>query len=131
RDGEHLYLILGDVTGHGLAQGLVTTAVAGAVNIIDSLIHDSDADMQITPSRIITQLNRVLIKIAGKSNLHMTCVVARIDYKQGRMLVCNAGHTFPLCLSPAGGLTEIRSLSKNQQHMLGEDMTTSGQTEYM
>ncbi len=121
RDGSSLYVILGDVTGHGLAQGLVTTAMSGALNIVESMIHDFDAVTISRPSQIVTQLNNVVSRLAGKSNLRMTCVAAQIDFKNMKLSICNAGHTFPLLIRQEGGRVKTESLAKNQQHMLGDD----------
>jgi serine phosphatase RsbU (regulator of sigma subunit) len=120
RDGDSLYIILGDVTGHGLAQGLVTTAMAGAINIVEAIIHEFGGGLS-RPSQIVTQLNNVIGKIAGKSNLRMTCVAAKIDFKKMQLFICNAGHTFPVLLrQERGELAKVESLSKLQQYMLGE-----------
>lgn len=121
RDGSSLYVILGDVTGHGLAQGLVTTAMSGALNIVESMIHDYDAVTISRPCQIVTQLNNVVSRLAGKSNLRMTCVAAQIDFKNMKLSICNAGHTFPLLIHQKGGSARTESLAKNQQHMLGDD----------
>lgn len=121
KDGSSLYVILGDVTGHGLAQGLVTTAMAGALQIIESSIRDFGGVNPYRPSQIVTELKKVINKIAGKSNLRMTCVAARIDFTDGKLFICNAGHTFPLRLHhPTDADVEAHSLARNQQVMLGE-----------
>lgn len=122
KDGDGLYLLLGDVTGHGLAQGLMTTAMAGALSIIEATIHEFGATVLNSPSEIMTQLNAIVARLAGKSNLRMTCVAAHIDFKTMRLAVCNAGHTFPLVIHQhTGEPIKIESLARNQQAMLGED----------
>ncbi len=122
RDGSSVYVILGDVTGHGLAQGLITTAMSGALNIVESMIHDFDASSISRPSQIVTQLNNVVTRLAGKSNLRMTCVAAQIDFRNMQLNICNAGHTFPLLLRQhQADKVRVESLAKNQQHMLGDD----------
>lgn len=122
RDGNSLYIILGDVTGHGLAQGLVTTAMSGALNIIESMIRDYELSTINRPHQIVTHLDSVIRKIAGKSNLRMTCVAAKIDFKDHKIYICNAGHTFPIMVhQQKENRTRIESLARNQQHILGED----------
>jgi serine phosphatase RsbU (regulator of sigma subunit) len=122
RDGNSIYVILGDVTGHGLAQGLVTTAMSGALNIIESMIHDYELQTIDRPWQIVSHLDSVIRKIAGKSNLRMTCVAAKIDFRDNKLYICNAGHTFPIMVhqkDQAG--VRVESLARNQQHILGED----------
>lgn len=122
KDGDGLFVLLGDVTGHGLAQGLMTTAMAGALSIIEAMIREFGASALSRPSEIITQLNAIVTRLAGKSNLRMTCVAAHIDFREMRLRVCNAGHTFPLVVhQPAGTKVKVESLAKNQQPMLGDD----------
>ncbi len=121
RDGESLYVIVGDVTGHGLAQGLVTTAMAGAMQVLEAMIRDVGGAAFSKPSQIVTQLGNVIARIAGKSNLRMTCVAAHLDYRTGQLHMCNAGHTFPILLRhDAAGKTSVESLARSQQLMLGE-----------
>ena len=124
RDGNSVYVIMGDVTGHGLAQGLITTAMAGAMTLVESLIHDFNNTSIMTPAAIISQLNNVILKLIGTSNLRMTCVAAQIDFKSGRLAICNAGHTFPLILRQGSdGHRKIEALARKQQYMLGDDST--------
>jgi serine phosphatase RsbU (regulator of sigma subunit) len=122
RDGNSLYMLLGDVTGHGLAQGLVTTAMAGALSVVEATIREGEGGTLTRPSQIVTQLGNVVRKLAGKSNLRMTCVAAKLDFRTMQLLVCNAGHTFPLRLHQRPGeKIKVESLAKNQQYMLGDD----------
>ena len=124
RDASSVYVILGDVTGHGLAQGLITTAMAGAMNIIEAMIHDFDHAAISCPSQIVSLLNSVIVKLVGKSNLRMTCVAAQLDFTAMRLTICNAGHTFPLILRQhQGAKPKLEALAKNQQYMLGDDST--------
>lgn len=121
RNKQDIYVILGDVTGHGLAQGLVTTAVAGALQVLESLIHDFGSTAVVTPSQIVTQLNNVITRIAGKSNLRMTCVAAKLELESRRLLVCNAGHTFPVMIRKQAQAVKVETLTRKQQFMLGEE----------
>lgn len=122
KDGNSIYIILGDVTGHGLAQGLVTTAMSGALNIIESMIHDYETSIINRPCQIVSHLDSVIRKIAGKSNLRMTCVAAKLDFRTNKLYICNAGHTFPIMMrQEAEEVVRAESLARNQQHILGED----------
>ena len=83
------------------------------------------------PSDIVNQLSEVVSKITGKSNLRMTLVAARLDLQENKILVTNAGHTFPLVLKNLGDKNiNVGSLAKNQQHMLGEDSLRSKEVKY-
>jgi len=123
-DGSSVYLILGDVTGHGLAQGLITTAMAGAMTIIEAMIHDVDQASTKRPAHIVSLLDSVMHSLVGKSNLRMTCVAAQLDFATMQLTICNAGHTFPLILrQSSSSKPRLEALAKNQQIMLGDDPT--------
>lgn len=123
KDAQSLYVILGDVTGHGLAQGLVTTAMAGALSIVEAVIRSQSGKHLPAPSQLVGQLGDVVHRLAGKSHLGMTCVAARIDFQTGQLTVCNAGHTFPLLLrrrEDGQASAKVESLVREQQRMLGD-----------
>jgi len=132
KDGSSIFAILGDVTGHGLAQGLVTTAVSGAMQVVESLIHDLGDVVVDRPSQFVTILNSVITRIAGKSNLRMTCVAVRLDFKRGELTVCNAGHTFPVLLKPRETSEKFtaKSVVRRAQPMLGEATGSSARHRY-
>lgn len=120
--GNALYVILGDVTGHGLAQGLVTTAVSGAVDIVENLINTYDDHALNSPAQIVSLINNVIGRIAGKSNLRMTCVAVKIDFATNKLYVCNAGHTFPIMIRQNESKNAVvEPLVKKQQPMLGDE----------
>ena len=117
---DSVFVIMGDVTGHGLAQGLITTAMAGAMTLIESWIRDQTQATAISPAAVITHLNSVMQKLLGTSTMRMTCVAAQINYRQGWLKVCNAGHTFPLVLrQSAVSDSKVEALARQQQRMLG------------
>ncbi|MBM4252757.1 MAG: serine/threonine-protein phosphatase [Deltaproteobacteria bacterium] len=119
-DGRNVFVIMGDVTGHGLAQGLITTAMAGAMTLVEGLIKGQQAATFMTPADIITHLATVMRKLLGKSTLRMTCVAAQVNFEVGTLAICNAGHTFPLLLRQSdAGSTKAEPLSRLQQNMLG------------
>jgi serine phosphatase RsbU (regulator of sigma subunit)/HAMP domain-containing protein len=127
-DHRYVYIILGDVTGHGLAQGLITTAMAGAIQIVESTIQNG---VLMKPSDVVNQLSNVITRVAGKSNLRMTCVAGRLDMQEMKILLCNAGHTFPLMMRrEEGDKVKVKSMAVNQQHMLGEDSAYAATTKY-
>jgi serine phosphatase RsbU (regulator of sigma subunit)/HAMP domain-containing protein len=122
KGGDCLYVLLGDVTGHGLAQGLITTAMAGATTALESLI--AEGGIAPSPSSLVAHLNAVVAQLAGRSNLRMTCVAAKLDFVAREVTVCNAGHTFPLRIHHGDGeRPRVESLARFQQPMLGDQPT--------
>lgn len=120
-DRGAIYIVLGDVTGHGLAQGLVTTAVTGAMQSIEGLIKQGgQANPFEHPSQMVKLLDDVVARIAGSSSLRMTCVALKLDTRKFQLEVCNAGHTFPIVISNGQPLG-VKALVKNHHAMLGEE----------
>jgi len=125
RDRTSVYVIMGDVTGHGLAQGLVTTAMSGAINVIESIVHDHDASHLDSPSQIVNHLDQLIRRLASHSNLRMTCVVVKIDFATMNLSICNAGHTFPLLVRSLDEGFTLQALTRMQQQMLGDGTSES------
>lgn len=121
-DEEHIYIMMGDVTGHGIGSGLVTTAVNGALQTLEYLVKENQLNFSLKPENIMDTLNYLLRSISGSSNLHMTCIIAKISVKTDELTLCNAGHTFPLIINSIDATT-VTALTKHQQPMLGEEFS--------
>lgn len=124
-----LYVILGDVTGHGLAQGLVTTAVKGALDVLEILLKGGNGVVD-GPASLVSFLDRIVWRVAGTSELTMTCLAAQIDFRNNVLHVCNAGHTFPILVREDGAANVARHLYKHQHEMLGLTKDASGTKRY-
>jgi serine phosphatase RsbU (regulator of sigma subunit)/HAMP domain-containing protein len=96
-----IYALMGDVTGHGIAQSMITTAVSGALETLQNLMLATDDPPVSTPSQILGLISSVLSKVSGESNLQMTCAVVKIDFRNRRVTVANAGHQYPILLLPS------------------------------
>jgi sigma-B regulation protein RsbU (phosphoserine phosphatase) len=91
--GEHHRLVcIADAMGHGVPAALVTAMAYAAVTVV---AKQSDANA--TPAQFLLRLNDVIYQ-AYKGQLSMTCFVAVIDTRDGRMTYANAGHCFPLLM---------------------------------
>lgn len=117
--GERLYVVIGDVTGNGLVQGMVTTAVKGALDSISRLAH-CQALEGFGPAMIMSLLESVVRRVAGSSELAMSCLAIEVDFVRKELRACNAGHTFPLLVRPAGETNVVSQLHKDQQPSLGQ-----------
>ncbi|MGB4599685.1 MAG: SpoIIE family protein phosphatase [Trichlorobacter sp.] len=86
-DEHRLGLLVGDVTGHGVQAGLVTTAAkAGLQMLLDNQVS--------TPAQILSGINRAILATT-KGNLLMTAVVAIIDRHSDTVVLGSAGHPYP------------------------------------
>ncbi|RNC70406.1 MAG: stage II sporulation protein E [Desulfuromonadales bacterium] len=80
-------IVMGDVSGHGIQAGMVTTAAKAS-------LHTLIAAGATTPARLLSGMNNAILATAHQ-NLLMTCVVISIDQQQRTATIANAGHTFP------------------------------------
>ncbi len=98
-DDNCLAVVVGDVTGHGVASGLVLSGVRSSLNLLQ--------DEMGSPRRILTRVNRMLKKTSTPRML-MTLAVAVLDRAKGNLTVGLAGHP-PLLLvrGETGELIEV------------------------
>ncbi len=90
RIGDKIFLWIGDVTGHGVAAALVTSAARAAVSIIESM-------PDVTPRKALDILNKAVIASAKGQKL-MSFFVASVDLNSGLCTYANAGHEYPILL---------------------------------
>lgn len=88
--GFHNILLIGDVSGHGVAAGtLVSAAKAGVYPLMANDITN--------PSEILSSLNKTIRAIAQQSLL-MTMACLSLNARTGKLIFANAGHVLPYLL---------------------------------
>lgn len=85
--GRYVLLMIGDVSGHGVAAGTLVGAVKAGVNVLAGASERS-------PQKILERLNDILFNTAHQT-LYMTFFVACLDTLSGELEYANAGHQFP------------------------------------
>jgi serine phosphatase RsbU (regulator of sigma subunit) len=86
-DDRWIVLLIGDVSGHGVASGTLVSAAKAGVNLMA-------ATGERDPGAILNRLNQAMLKIANQ-RLLMTLFAACLDTHTGELLYSNAGHQFP------------------------------------
>lgn len=87
--GQHaLGLLVGDVSGHGVAAGAVVTAAKASLATLQSLGCTE-------PTLLLSQLNRALLATTS-SSLLMTCCYGVVNFQEQTFCYANAGHPAPL-----------------------------------
>ncbi len=79
-------MYVGDISGHGVQAALTMTAVKSIVNML--LSQDSQ---EVTPSVIMTQLNKILSKKLFHDN-YMTMILCVVDLENHTLTSISAGH---------------------------------------
>ena len=96
-DDRHLFLCVGDVSGHGIPAALFMARTIGLIRIAAMGTRN--------PGRLLEGLNEQLC--AGNSaNIFVTLFCAFLDVTSGRLVYANAGHCAPF-LAHAGRASSI------------------------
>ncbi|NOQ14035.1 MAG: SpoIIE family protein phosphatase [Methyloprofundus sp.] len=85
--GHQSIILIGDVSGHGVAAGTMVSAAKAGVY---PLIHEGITN----PSEILNLLNETLLMTAQQSLL-MTMNCLTLDARTGKLQFANAGHVLP------------------------------------
>jgi PAS domain S-box-containing protein len=86
-NGYQSVLLIGDVSGHGVAAGTMVSAAKAGVY---PLIHEGISN----PSELLRLLNETMLATAQQSLL-MTMACVSLDARDGKLLFANAGHVLP------------------------------------
>lgn len=111
-----------DVSGHGMAAGLVTML---AKNIISNqfrsgLKQKKDSSKMTDLTQVMYSVNNSLIEAKGDIENYLTGAIMRIVDDKGSCEVVNAGNPFPL-LNHDGKISELKPVGKTQMGMIGID----------
>ena len=96
-DGR-LSLMMGDASGHGMAAGLVMAIADATLN--------TALDLDPSPERVLTLLNRTLCR-TGTKRTFMSVFYAVLTPQTGELQYVCAGHPFPLLRRANGAIEEL------------------------
>ncbi len=120
--GRTIYAMVGDVTGHGIPQGLVTMAAFGSIQTLRPLIQQNSKSF--SPSTILNILRGTLVTVLHECELAMTVSIIKIDLMTRQIAISSAGHPFPLIVRPIDSKMKIVPLSAKAQSPLGFEFLT-------
>lgn len=101
-DDEHLFLCVGDVSGHGIAAALFMARIVGLMPIL--AMNGSE------PDAVLRSLNQRLC-VGNDTNLFVTVFCAVFDMRTGLLTYSNGGHCAPI-VRPHGGAARLLALPK-------------------
>lgn len=97
---EKLYLIVGDVTGHGVSSALITGVVCGAIH---SYFQGSSMEDKNNPVEILKEIagiaDDIVFKTGCRSGKSMTMAFACLDLNFGIVDYLSAGHVPPFVVN--------------------------------
>lgn len=85
-DGRWVVILVGDVSGHGIAAGTIVCAAKAGVNFLES-------EKEKEPHKILSRLSNIIFNTAHQSLL-MTMFAVCLDTRTGELRYANAGHQF-------------------------------------
>lgn len=97
------YILIGDVTGHGIPSALVTGAVAGAAEVAVHMIAAQSRSLLDSLHAIAEELNRVVLKTGQAAGEMMTMALIVIDRESLQAAYVNCGHTH-ICVASKGSV---------------------------
>ncbi len=90
-------IVIGDVTGTGVAAAMVTAAAKGACDVAVRVMGDA---FELTT--LLSSLD-IAVRRVGAGRFHLTCFAAVLDPAAGQVHFANAGHVVPyVCRATAG-----------------------------
>jgi phosphoserine phosphatase RsbU/P len=84
--GDHVYLWIGDATGHGAGAALITSAAKSAAGLIEAL--------GFSPAQALQALNKSIYDVS-RGKVMMTFFLGKLNLKTYEMVYCNASHEAP------------------------------------
>jgi phosphoserine phosphatase RsbU/P len=92
-DDDHLFFVIGDVSGHGVAAALFMARAVGLLRIL--------AMNTLGPDTLLTTLNQRL-SVGNDTNLFVTIFCGFLNVNSGRLVYSNGGHCAPILLTQSG-----------------------------
>jgi len=98
--GGRMAMVVGDVTGHGVASGLVLSGVRSSLNLL--------RDDMASPGVVFRRVN-MMLKRTSAPRMHMTLAMVVLDRDDHSAVVSTAGHPPVLVRRGNGSVDEIGS----------------------
>ena len=92
-EDEHLYFIIGDVSGKGVPASLFMAITRSLFRTL--------SPHAVSPASIVTELNNAFSE-NNEANMFVTLIVGILDLRNGLLKLCNAGHNPPALILPDG-----------------------------
>ena len=93
-DNQRVYLVIGDVTGHGLPAALVTAKASGIIDMKMGMLagEGKDRDPLETLEWLAEGVNRIFYRVGQRTDKYMTMAFVCLDTRTGEAAYLNAGH---------------------------------------
>ncbi|MCM8796790.1 MAG: SpoIIE family protein phosphatase [Candidatus Omnitrophica bacterium] len=106
RNSQKLTILIGDVSGHGVAAALITAVMDSFFKTVEVLKerhlvvnHNQILYEPLSPANILRLLNKIIFDI-GARKIGVTFFVSTFDFKEKTITFANAGHNPPYLYRP-------------------------------
>lgn len=96
----YLYILIGDVTGHGTPAAMMTTTANATLQVIEEM-YCNHFKSPPSPAECLRHMNRSLYN-AGNPDFLMTCFIGQLNLESYELLFANAAHNFPYVIHADG-----------------------------
>jgi serine phosphatase RsbU (regulator of sigma subunit)/HAMP domain-containing protein len=128
-EGDQVYVIMGEVIGSGLAEGIASTAIKGALDVIETILSNKrDAHLIDDPSILIELINEVAVRSTGDSEIKFKCLVARVDFKASKVHMSNSGFSIPIHVRNKEDMIIVRQLEEVSEQEVREEGSSNNPT---
>jgi sigma-B regulation protein RsbU (phosphoserine phosphatase) len=104
RDDRPVLVVIGDVTGHGVASAMVTAAAIGACDVC---VRRSGRALDL--GELVAAFDAAVRRVGG-GGLAMTCAAAIVDPARGEIRFVSCGHTSAYLCRPTDQAVELHAL---------------------
>jgi len=101
-----VYVVVGDVTGHGAAAALVAASARSAASTLARAGSQGKLNADLEARDLLRMLNAEILSIGDRRHM-MTCAAVRIDLESGAIEHANAAHNKPIIVRGDGSIVVL------------------------
>lgn len=90
--GIYSYVLVADISGHGITATIISSAFAGALNAAIKGLQSLDLGLEDSCQKILSDVNLVMCDYFARTNHFASAVLVGIDLSKGEAVYINAGH---------------------------------------
>jgi hypothetical protein len=90
--GSYSYIVVGDVSGHGISAAIISSAFTGALHAAVKGLKGSSLNLEESCRKVLDDVNQVLCDYFPRTNHHASAALLGIETGTGQLVYLNAGH---------------------------------------
>jgi hypothetical protein len=90
--GLYSYIVVGDVSGHGISAAIISSAFTGALHAAVKGLNGSSLNLEDSCRKILDDVNQVMCDYFPRTNHHASAALVGMELSTGKLIYINAGH---------------------------------------